>query len=75
MGNEKLQDYVRKYLDVNGLQVKFYADCIGCNRQRASRWLSGAYGFHISPNMKRKTHDFINGKYHKTICDILEEEK
>lgn len=38
---DTLNIIVRKYLEINGIRVGHFADYIGCEQSRCSRWLSG----------------------------------
>ena len=68
----ELNQIVRKYLDVNGISLKFFAEYIGCDKSVCSRWMIGKRK--LNPEQIRKTHEFLAGKYIKTVDELMKEE-
>ena len=68
MGN--LNQLVSKYLNENGITSKFFANYIGCEYTKCSRWLNENGGKLNSDQMK-KVHDFLSGKHHKAVEEII----
>lgn len=68
----ELNQVVKKYLDANGIPIKFFSEYIGCERSVCSRWLMGKRK--LNPEQIHKTHDFLEGKYIKTVNELLKEE-
>ena len=66
-----LSEVVKKYLDVNGITVTRFADYIGCELTKCSRWFKGERK--LNPEQIRKTHEFLDGKFLKTVDEIIRE--
>lgn len=69
---ETLSQVVKKYLDANGITDRFFADYIGCNKTKCSLWFKGERK--LNSEQIRKTHDFLAGKYLKSVDEIMREE-
>ena len=71
---KNFNEIVAQYLDENGIKIKFFSDFIGCsNLSKCSRWLKGTVK--LNENEMKKAHDFINGKFLKSVDEILKEAK
>lgn len=68
---ETLSQVVQKYLEANGITIKYFADYIGCKQTKCSLWFNGERK--LNSEQIRKTHDFLAGKYIKTIDEIMKE--
>lgn len=66
-----LNNIVERYLEENGIKIKFFADYIGCELTKCCRWLKGDRK--LNPEQIRKTHEFLQGKHIKTVEDIMKE--
>ena len=69
---DTLNIITRKYLETNGIRVGHFADYIGCEQSRCSRWLGGEgklRSIHI-----KKVHEFLAGKFLKSVDDIIKKE-
>lgn len=66
---ETLSQVVQKYLSENGMEVKFFADYIGCGRAKCSLWFKGEK--RLTPEQLRKTHEFLAGKHLKSLDEIM----
>ena len=66
-----LNNIVERYLEENGIKIKFFADYIGCELTKCCRWLKGDRK--LNPEQIRKTHEFLQGKHIKTVDDIIKE--
>ena len=69
---DTLNIIVRKYLEINGIRVGHFADYIGCEQSRCSRWLSGEGK--LRPIHIKKVHEFLDGKFLKSVDDIIKKE-
>lgn len=69
---QTLNEIVKMYLEKNGIMINFFANFIGCEQAKCSRWLRGESK--LNPNQIRKTHEFLEGKHIKTVDEILKEE-
>lgn len=69
---DTLNIIVRKYLEINGIRVGHFADYIGCEQSRCSRWLSGEGK--LRPIHIKKVHEFLAGKFLKSVDDIIKKE-
>lgn len=69
---ETLSQVVKKYLEANGLTDKFFANYIGCGKSKCSTWFKRECK--LNPEQLRKTHEFLAGKYIKTVDEIMKEE-
>lgn len=66
-----LNQIVKRYLDENGIMLKYFADYIGCNQTTCSLWFSGKRKLNSSQIMK--THEFLQGRHIKTVDEIMKE--
>ena len=66
-----LNEIVKKYLDKNGIMIKFFADYIGCELSTCSKWLKGERK--LKPEQIKKTHEFLQGTFLKTVDEIMKE--
>ena len=69
---DTLNEIVSRYLDANGISSKYFAECIGCGYSYCLKWLKG--GRKLRPEQIKKTYDFLNGKYYKSVDDIMKGE-
>lgn len=69
---DTLNKIVEKYLDMNGIMIKFFADYIGCEQTKCSRWLKGERK--LNSEQIRKTHEFLTGNFLKSVQDIIKGE-
>lgn len=67
-----LGDVVKEYLEKNGIMIKFFADYIGCDVSKCSRWIKGERK--LNPEQIRKTHEFLQGKFLKTVDEVVKGE-
>lgn len=70
---ETLNVVVRKYLNANGIRVGYFADYIGCDHTRCSRWLKGESK--LRKVQIKKVHEFLEGKFLKSVEDIMKREE
>ena len=68
---EGLNRLVEKYLESNGIMMKFFANYIGCDLPKCSRWINGKNK--LNAEQLRKTHEFLNGNYMKSVEEIMKE--
>ena len=68
MRMDTLNVIARKYLKANGIRITHFADYIGCDQGRCSRWLSGEC------KLRKKVHEFLDGKFLKSVHEIMERE-
>ena len=69
---ETLTQVVKKYLDENGIMLKYFADYIGCKPSKCSLWFSGQRK--LNPEQIRKTHEFLQGKFLKSVDEVIKGE-
>ena len=69
---ETLNQVVKKYLEENGITIRYFSEYIGCKPSKCSLWLSGKKK--LNSEQIRKTHEFLSGKHIKTVEDILKGE-
>lgn len=69
---ETLSEIVEKYLNENGIMIKYFADYIGCELTKCSRWFKGERK--LNPEQIRKTHEFLQGKFLKSVDDVIKGE-
>lgn len=67
-----LNEIAEKYLQKNGITIKFFADYIGCEFTKCSRWLKGERK--LNPQQIRKTHEFLQGNFLKSVDEIIKGE-
>ena len=68
-----LSEVVKKYLDVNGITVTRFADYIGCEFTKCSRWFKGERK--LNSEQIRKIHEFLQGNFLKSVDEIMKGEK
>lgn len=66
---DTLREVVRKYLEANGITVKFFADFIGCRSSQCSLWLSGKR--RLNSEQIKKVHEFLTGDFLKSVNEIM----
>ena len=66
-----LNQIVKRYLEENGIMLKYFADYIGCNQTTCSLWFSGKRK--LNSSQIQKTHEFLQGKHIKTVDEITRE--
>lgn len=69
---DTLNEVVAKYIKLNGIKIGHFADYIGCEITKCSRWLRGECK--LNSEQIRKTHEFLQGKFLKTVEEITKEE-
>lgn len=69
---DTLNIVAKKYLKTNGIRVNYFADYIGCEQSRCSRWLNGEGK--LKPIHIKKVHEFIEGKFLKSVDQIIQKE-
>lgn len=69
---DTLNEVVKRYLDKNGIMFKYFADYIGCENTKCSRWLKGESK--LNSEQIRKTHEFLQGKFLKSVDEIIKGE-
>ena len=69
---DTLNVIARKYLKANGIRITHFADYIGCDQGRCSRWLSGECK--LRKIQIKKVHEFLDGKFLKSVHEIMERE-
>ena len=69
---DTLNKVVGKYLEANGITAKFFAKYIGCEYSLCTRWLNGER--ELKPGQLRKVHEFIEGKFLKSLDEIIKGE-
>ena len=69
MGDKELYEVVNKYLKANGIKCKRFAEYIGCEYVKATKWLNGKE--FLTKEQLQKARDFLDGKYLITVDDIL----
>lgn len=67
-----LSEVVKKYLDGNGIMVKHFADYIGCELTKCSKWFKGERK--LNSEQIRKTHEFLQGNFLKSVDEIMKGE-
>lgn len=71
---KNFNEVVAQYLKENGIKMNFFSEYIGCtNTMKCSRWLRGMAK--LNENEMKKAHDFINGKFLKSVDEILREDE
>ena len=63
---------VERYLEENGIKIKFFADYIGCEFTKCSRWFKGERK--LNSEQIRKTHEFLQGNFLKSVDEIMKGE-
>lgn len=69
---DTLNQVVEKYLEENGISIRFFAKYINCEYTKCAKWLKGERK--LTPKQVEKTHVFLNGKFLKTVDQILKKE-
>ena len=67
----ELNVLTRKYLDANGIHYRYFSECIGVEYTTCLKWFSGKRK--MNAEKLRKVHDFLNGKYAKSIEQVIQE--
>lgn len=67
-----LNEIVAKYIDANGIKINCFADYIGCELTKCSRWLKGER--RLNSEQIKKTHEFLQGKFLKSVDEIMKGE-
>jgi plasmid maintenance system antidote protein VapI len=69
---KSLNQVAKKYLEVNGIKIKYFADYIGCDKSNCTHWFNGERK--ITTEQRIKVHEFLSGKYLTTSDEIEKEE-
>ena len=69
---ETLNQVVKKYLEENGIMLKYFAEYIGCSQSRCSLWISGQNK--LNSEQIRKIHEFLQGNFLKSVDEIMKGE-
>ena len=69
---ETLNQVVKKYLEENGIMLKYFAEYIGCNPSKCSLWINGQKK--LNSEQIRKTHEFLQGKFLKSVDEVIKGE-
>lgn len=69
---DTLNQVTNKYLEENGITIRFFAEYINCEYTRCAKWLKGERN--LSPKQIERTHIFLSGKFLKSVDQILKEE-
>ena len=69
---ETLSEVVKKYLEENGIMFKYFADYIGCEYTKCSKWFKGERK--LNSEQIRKTHEFLQGKFLKSVDEVMKGE-
>ena len=59
-------------LKANGIRITHFADYIGCDQGRCSRWLNGECK--LRKMQIKKVHEFLDGKFIKPVHETMESE-
>ncbi len=66
---EKLNEIVRCYLTENGIRNDFFADYIGCDHPKCTRWLQGKCK--LNTEQVKRVHEFLAGNHIKKVEDVV----
>ena len=66
-----LNQIVKIYLQKNDISCKCFANYINCEYTKCNSWLKGKRK--LNPEQIRKTHEFLDGKFLKTVDEIIKE--
>ncbi len=69
---DTLSDIVKKYLKANGIMERYFANYIGCEKTKCNRWFKGERK--LTSSQIKKTHEFLQGKFLKSVDEILKGE-
>lgn len=69
---DTLNIVAKKYLRANGIRITHFADYIGCDQSRCSRWLNGEC--RLRKIQIKKVHEFLSGNFLKSVNEIMERE-
>lgn len=72
---DRLHEKVNKYLEINGVSQKRFAEYVGIDFRKANKWLHKTGYARLTEEQLGRVEDFLNGKFIKTIDEIMEEEK
>lgn len=70
---ENLNQIVELFLRKNGITSKYFASYIGCEYTKCVRWIRGEHK-KLNNEQIRKTHEFLDGNFLKSVQAIIEEE-
>lgn len=66
---DSLNQVVDLYLQKNGINTRCFAEYIGCEYTKCTRWLRGERK--LNSDQIEKTHEFLRGKFLKTVDEII----
>lgn len=69
-----LNELVNKFLEGNGISIRFFALKINCEYTKCTRWLKGEKVY-LNKEQLKTVHEFLAGKYLKTLEEIVSEGK
>lgn len=65
----KLFEIVKKYLETNGISIRYFSDCIGVSPNVGGKWLRGDIKKLPAEKME-KIYAFLNEEYHTTVDEM-----
>lgn len=68
---QTLSEVTEKYLESNGIMIKYFASYIGCSSSKCSQWFKGER--RLSNEEIVRVHKFLNGEHVKTVQDVIKE--
>lgn len=69
---QTLNEIAQKYLEENGIKHKYFADYIGVDYVKCTRWLKGEKK--LASFQIQRVHEFLSGEFLKTIDEIIKGE-
>lgn len=69
---QTLNEIAQRYLEENGIKHKHFANYIGVDYAKCTRWLKGEKN--LNPAQIQKTHEFLSGKFLKTVDEVIKGE-
>lgn len=69
---ETLNQVVVLYLQKNGITTKYFAEYIGCEYTKCTKWLKGERK--LDANQIKKTHEFLQGNFLQSVDEIIRRE-
>lgn len=66
---ETLNQVVDLYLQKNGITTKYFAEYIGCEYTKCTKWLKGER--RLNTSQIKKVHEFLQGNFLKTVDEIM----
>ena len=69
---DTLNQIVDLYLQNNGITVKCFAEYINCEYTKCAKWLKGERK--LNSEQIKKTHEFLQGKFLKSVENIMNQE-